>query len=506
MRVESVAWVTERKDVLCALFYLLACYQWIVYRQQTQWRAFVLAHVFCLFSLLAKPMAISLPFVFLSIDWLLGRTINRAALKDKVGIFILCVGLGWVTYQYHVRNPIEGPFKAVQLWVSSLVFYWKQFFLPINLNPIYPILKANQLLMNFLISMGFLIVLTRITLRHRANRLWVFALLFYISTIFFLLRFDDRSDIHWVADRFMYIPSVGICLWLGAWFNEHRRIGVMVLIVLAVLTVQLIPVWKDSVSLWSYVIKRSPNELLAYHNRADAYIDLKQPEQAVADYTRVIDLLKELPPKKIISHLSDGHGGEQVIIKPWHLNATEVKFNRALAYASAKRFDEAIADFDEVVQMYPQFEKALLQRGLVYEGKGDIKTATDDYGRCLSINPSFSECFFARGNLYNKTGQWYEALADYNQAIKLNPAASRLYGNRAIVYLALGLEEKALTDLNQAITMESQNGEFYFNRSVYYYEHKQYQLALADMLQASRLGVIIPDKYFLLVKQFSGVQ
>ena len=358
MRVESVAWVTERKDVLCAFFYLLACYQWLKYRATLERRSWVFVHVFCALSLLAKPMAISLPFALLGLDWYMRRRINAAAFKDKMGILILCLALGWVTYQWHIRNPIDDAFKAMQLWVSSAVFYWQKFFIPFGLNPIYPIPTGNQLLLRFLVSALVLVAIFWSLWRWRGERLWALAVAFYACSIFFILRLDDRSDIHWVADRFMYIPSIALCWWLGNVFYRYWRWGVLVVFGLGVLAFQQIPVWKDSVSLWSYVLAHSPDEPLAYNNRADAYIDLKQPQKAIDDYTYLIGLLERMPSRNIISRISDGHGGETVMVKPWHLNAVEVKFNRALAYDEAGHFDKAVADFDDVIQHYPNYDAA----------------------------------------------------------------------------------------------------------------------------------------------------
>ncbi len=496
MRVESVAWVTERKDVLCALFYLLALWQWIIYRQRSRRGAFVWAHIFTLLSLLAKPMAISLPFAFLCVDWLLGCRISFSSIKEKTGIFILSALVGWITYQEHVRNPIDNIATGIQSWVSGLGFYWQKFFLPLNLIPIYPIPIGKDLLFRFCLSSLLIIAILWLVFKNRRDRLFMFALLFYVATIFFLLRFDTRADIHWVADRFMYIPSIGLCLWLGSYLNSHRKIAVITVFILSVLTWSLIPAWKDSLSLWTYVIRKSPNEMMAYFNRAGTYQDQGQYDKAVADYNKTLDLLKALPSRQVISVMDDEHHHVQSQIKPWHLNATEIKYNRAIALVRLKKADDAILDLNEVIEYYPQYDKAYLQRGLAYDVKGNKELAIADLSKCGELNIANAECLSARGTIYNKLGRWFDALADYNRAIAINPQDARVYNNRAVVYMALELPQKAFEDFNHSIRIDKNYGEAIFNRSVYNFNQHQFHEALVDMVQASNLGVLIPDKFY----------
>ena len=133
MRVESVAWVTERKDVLYSFFYMLAiCCYW-EYLKKKSVRLYVATIVFGLLSILSKSMALSLPLVMLLCDWMQKRKFDKWMILDKIPHFVYIIPLAMVTYLANARNPIQHGAEAFLLWIWCFVFYFYKFLFPTDL-------------------------------------------------------------------------------------------------------------------------------------------------------------------------------------------------------------------------------------------------------------------------------------------------------------------------------------------------------------------------------------
>jgi len=151
MHVESVAWVTERKDVLYSFFYMASLLSYSRYLDFTKStpsiqnkkliRFLVLTTIFGILSMLAKPMALSLPFILLLLDWFHGRKFGRDAIVEKIPLCLFIVAITWLSYVAHARIPGKGVLEGVLIWSWTFVFYLRQFVLPVTLVPVYQLPK-----------------------------------------------------------------------------------------------------------------------------------------------------------------------------------------------------------------------------------------------------------------------------------------------------------------------------------------------------------------------------
>lgn len=221
MHVESVAWVTARKDVLYSIFYMLALCQYLRYLKHRRWGAYGLSICFCLMSLLAKPMALSLPLIFLVCDWFKERKLEMRIFIEKVPHLIFIIPIVWITYSLNVRIPGKDVLESALIWTWTLTFYIKKFLFPFILIPLYqlpePISVFND---QYVISIGLSLFLVLGLFYLRKNRWFIFSFLFFFVSIFFLLRFDNLRDISIVADRFMYLPGLGFCVFFGVYCDK----------------------------------------------------------------------------------------------------------------------------------------------------------------------------------------------------------------------------------------------------------------------------------------------
>jgi len=370
MRVESVAWITERKDVLYAFFYMLAlCFYW-QYISKKKLSLYCTALVFGLLSILAKPMALSLPLILLVCDWFKKRKFDRSLILEKIPFFLYAVSIAWITYSVHARIPGENFQSGILIWVYTFVFYIRQFLLPFSLSPLYalpePVSWAN---VHYAGSMCLLFLMLILILRLRRNRWILFAVLFYFLSIFFLLRYDN-VPIGVVADRFMYLPSLGFCLLFG--IGVDRFLGycknrsatlrlltsslfVLLFIFLSFKTSEQTKIWKNSQSLWSYVIAIRPDAAIAYNNRG----------------------------------------------------------------TSQERLDLALMDYNQTIKLDPEFPEAYFNRGKAYDQLGKYSLAIEDYTRCISFDANDAEAYYRRSLAYKKIGELKKSSADQRKSRSL---------------------------------------------------------------------------------------
>ena len=517
MHVESVAWVTERKDVLYAFFYLLSLHQYLKYlKSNLRWN-YLLCVLFCFLSLLSKPMAISLPLVLLLLDWFKQRPFSLRVYLEKLPFFVMAFLIGWITYQDNMRVPGTTLTASLLSWVWSLTFYLHKFFFPDYFIPLYrlpqPVGLGNPAFILAIVGLFFIAGILILGWRSRWLR---FAFLFYVLSIFFILRLDNQVDVTFVADRFMYLPSLGFCLAAGFFcesilvlknFRERTMIfiGMLIamLIVLFAKTFHQVQFWRDGVSLWSQEIRYAPEEELAYNSRGAVYSQQGRPYQALVDLSVALQLKK---------------------------NDASRYNNRGLVYNDLKRYDLALKDFNRAIELNPYYAFAYGNRGMIYDRQGKQDLALENYNQALTLDPRYAMGYNNRGILYKNTQHFEAAEADFKKAIELEPdnwQAFYNFGNlyfiqsrfsEAINYYQKTLERNpsfsiarwqliksfmntrqlpnAIEQCSLLIALNPSHAQAYFQRATLYAELNQPVEALEDLEHAQKLGLRIDPQWF----------
>jgi protein O-mannosyl-transferase len=294
MRVESVAWVAERKDVLYAFFYLLALHAWWIWMDRRRKRYWVATFMFGALSMLAKPMGVTLPLMMCLLAWY-----RDGKWRERLGailpVLLLAFVIGGITHadNYHEESRPFGEDVLLRLW--SLGFYIWKFFFPAELSPYYgyptPIGIGSWeygLSAIFLMAIGYLLWL------RRADRLLLLAGGWYVLSICVVLLANTVVATNIVADRFMYLPSLGLCYWIGAWAADRLTRPIsqillsVVLLVLGLMTFYQCHVWQDSETLLTDIIRHSPNKWNAYMYRGHDYGEAGRFDLAIQDHTMAL--------------------------------------------------------------------------------------------------------------------------------------------------------------------------------------------------------------------------
>lgn len=511
MHVESVAWVTERKDVLYSLFYMLAlCCYWKYLNERKP--IFYVATIFLgILSVLAKPMALSLPLIMWLLDWYRGRRFNKWMILDKIPHFAYIGAIALVTYVMNARIPVQHAGEALLFWVWCSVFYLWKFIWPVDLIlfnrfPEPFTLQNPQYFLSFVLLGALIYALWR----YRKHKLFVFAFLFYFLSIFFLFRFDDIKYLPPVSSRFMYLPSVGICFLLGYGVDlvfkklvikngEEAFILTICLMIVAVMlsvkTFAQIYVWRANIPFWSHELKYDPQNAFALVNRGEAYKDSGRFDLAMADFQNAVKADPNYAEGYNSRGLLYGMSGQAdaaladfqktIELKPHY---DEAYNNLGIVYSLKGDLDSAVGYFNKALQLDPLNTQAYFNLGQYYFGQGDLERAFEHFQKLLSIDPHSSLGHSKRGLIYGIRQRDDLAMADFNRALLLDPHNSEAYSGRGIILEHQGRIPEAYENYNKAIQWNPDNADAYYGRGNVFAQTKQYQSAARDYKKALEIN------------------
>lgn len=494
LHVESVTWISERKDVLYATFFLLSLLAYIRYASSLdskRSKAYALSLIFFVLALLSKPMAVTLPIVLLLLDYYPfkrlivenGFKITKLVIYEKLPFFLLSLLTAITTILAHgfsggLLTLEKLPFiSRILLGGYAYIFYIIKIILPLNLAPLYPY-PNNFFTFEYIGS--FLLFLTVTLFAFRSNYLIVSIWLYYLITLLPVVGIFQVGR-YAVADRFSYLPSLGPFLFVGVCagylVEKYPKKGLVpvisILLILTVLlsckTIKQIGLWRDAPTFWSYEIRLYPDVSSAYYSRGLAYYKLSNYQMALEDLNKTIE------------------------IDPQYMN---VYYDRGVVYQDIGNYREAMNDYNKAIEHDPQFAKAYNNRGNIFLQLGDYPHALEDFNQAIKLNADIPDYYYNRGVTLRNLGNYEQALKDYSRAIKLNPRYSKAYSNRANVFKRLGNYPQAIIDYSIAIDLDPQSSVIYYNRGVAYHESGDYQQAITDYSKAISLNSQYADAYF----------
>lgn len=211
--------------------------------------------------------------------------------------------------------------------------------------------------------------------------------------------------------------------------------------------------------------------------RGNAKLFLGLHDEAIADYDKAL----ELYPNNVNTITLDP--------KSWTF------YNRGLANLLIKQYQNAIYDFDKAIDLFPDFPAAYTNRGLAYFQLEQYEQAIADYNIAIKLIPGFPPAFNNRGLVYFQLEQYEQAMADLDKAIQSYPKYALSYFNRGGVHYSLGNFDLAIIEFNKAIEINPDFAEAYNNRGIVYFDQKQYQLSIADYNRAIEINSKIVQAY-----------
>lgn len=396
VQVESVAWITERKNVLCLFFQLLSLLCWLEFIGQAAtkviWRWCALALALFALALSSKTTACTLPAAMMLILWLRGKPMERRQWVSILPFIVLGLGMGLVAmwWERHHQGTQGKTFdisflERVLIASRAIWFYAAKLIWPSHLTFSYPrwtINPADPLAYGWLVACaGAAGVL--LALRRWIGRCLEVTALFYVATLSPLLGFIMLYTFRYsfVADHYQYIASIGplalaaagITLLLdrirpSSAFLKPGCYGGL-LLVLGTLTWQQSGMYKDAETLWRTTLERNPSSVLALYQLGNALLHQGHLEEAVTLYRRVL----QIDPAD-----------------------EDVHYNLANALLRAGRVDEAITQYQAALQLKPRDPESHCNLGNALFQKGRIQEAISEFQQALAVRPDFAD---AQNNL-----------------------------------------------------------------------------------------------------------
>jgi tetratricopeptide (TPR) repeat protein len=472
MRVESVAWITERKDVLFAVFFWLSFLFYL--KSYKQKRYFYYALMIFPLALLSKIQAVSLPLALLCADYILKKKFKIQYIVQKWPFFLLSLITGIAGIYFLKSQGSLNPDQTQELfsWAErpvigaySFMIYLYKLVFPYPMSPLYPY-PAGLSAVHYLVAGGILPVAGFIYYLWSKNyKTAVFSFAFFIVNVIFVLQVVGAGQ-GFIADRFTYIGYFGFFFWAGSWFQNQKNktqvlgLSAFILFLFAIWTFQQAKVWKNSDTMWSHVLQYYPNSPLALGNRGNYYRDQGNAQKAEADYSKAIqaDATRHATYNSR-AKLYFNQGKLQQALQDYNQaikhnpDRGEYYGNRGATYARLNRFNQALEDLNKAIQLDPNHAASYLNRGAVNDQLGNIKAAQSDLKTYLSYNPNQANIWYNYALTSLRLNDSNEALTGVNQAIQLNPNSGEYYKLRAKVYIQRNQISQARQDASTAAQM-----------------------------------------------------
>lgn len=429
LRVEAVAWISERKELLCTFFFLLSILAYLSYsaslvrRLRVIWFSTSLFLFIC--ALMSKPMAVTLPLILLLLDiYPLKRfhvfpVKNASALVEKIPFLALSIVSGVVTIFAQHSGGAIGTLVVYPLdtrllnALRSLVFYLGKMIAPMQLVPFYPFPKDVSLLhlqyltsvfLVFFVSCGCIWMVKRG--RYLLFTIWAYYIITLLPTLGII-----QVGMQSAADRYTYLPGLSVFLLAGigvswvcekSFLTKHKNVlrGVVLIVIcisiflLCKLTTRQIKVWQNPESLWSYVVRVFPDRVSFPH------------------------------------------------------------YNLGNIYNQQGFFDQAISEYKRALAIRPDFEDTLNNLGVAYMRQGNFDEAISEYKKALAINPDSANAYYNLGTVNAKRGLMNKAISQLKKAITLNPNHAGAHYNLGMAYYQYGGNYKlAIVHLDKALSL-----------------------------------------------------
>jgi tetratricopeptide (TPR) repeat protein len=477
LSVESVAWVTERKNLLYTFFFLCSLIAYLKFLNKEKLLLYFTSLILFIISILSKSPAIILPIVLVLIDYLKERKIFSTKIIEKIPFFLLSITFGIITSMAQAKVVADNseviPIDANLMYGAwGFLKYFILIIIPYGLSAFYPFVTSNYPAYFFI---GWLFIIAFIWLVWRNwkkdNRLIVFGLLFFSANIFLFLKFFNLiASSYYIADRYTYVASIGLFFIFSNYLfkstdkgisNISKAIIVTIIIVFGASTFNRNKIWKNSISLWNNVIDKYPGALVPLLNQGNALRDEGKYSEALENYNKIIAT---------------------------NSSFYEALSNRGYVQYMLGNYSAAINDYNKALAIKPNDKNIIFNRVLCYQKLGKTELAEKEIENSISKGDNSAQSYNLLGNTYFEKNKFKEAAEQYSKSIELEPKTALYWYNRANSRARLNQHIDACSDYNKAIEIDNKNSDYYFNRGTTKYFLKDFNGAKTDLLSAIKLN------------------
>lgn len=446
MHVESVAWISERKDLLYSFFFICGLSTYYEYAHATAGRSKLYIYTILLFlcSLLSKSAAVTFPLMLLLFDYYFHRG-WKTKLVEKIPFFILSLLFGVITIFSQksagaINADLMPEYDLLQRFFVvcySTSYYIVKLVFPFHLAVLH--FAPAELPYYYYLSPLFLLLLAFLVYKAKAmKRELIFGFLFYLIGISLTSQVIPVGYAV-VAERYSYVPYIGLFFIMGCFYTAIRDRKVLIsfqplnnyllaglAVFFIIITFQRNKVWQNSLTLFTDLAAKYPNQPHAHFVLGKNLMDVPD------------------------------------------LNAALLSLNRS-------------------IELRPGMSDAYFYRGNIYYGQKNYTAAMNDYLKAVELNPAYSQAYYNIGVIYNTTNRFQEAIEPLTKAININPN-EYIYETRASTFFNLRRLQEAVDDYTKAIAINPRMAQAYFNRGATYLNMQRTTDACVDWKAAAGLG------------------
>ena len=501
LRVESVVWIAERKDVLSTFLWMLTAGCYVLYANKTGEHSarrkvfYGLSLLSFALGLMSKPMLVTLPCVLLLLDfwplarWKFGSKFPARLIMEKLPFFFMSAGDSATTFLLQKHLGLVEPLATFSLGSRlanipvAYVSYIRKIFWPSGLAVFYPGRPLSLLEVSS--SLFFLLAITFVAARPwRTKPYLIVGWLWFLGMLFPTIGLVQVST-QAMADRYSYLPSVGLWImvaWgVGDCLGENpiwRKILPLAagasLLACIVLTRMQIPYWQNSLALFQRAANVTERNYLAYFNLGYYARDRGEYNQAILYFKKAMSAEVDCFP---------------------NVNQAHAYNNLGYTYLQAKDITNAVADFEKAVDLQPIYPEAYYNLGCAFQANNQPDVAVEAFQRALALDPNVAEIRFKMGNALLQLGKPAEAIAQYSQALQINPGLDDAANNLA--WLLATCPDHSLRDGAKAVALARRASDHAHNQNpvilgtlaAAYAEVGQFSEAAAMAQQASQLAL-----------------
>ena len=504
LHVESVAWVAERKDVLCAFFWMVTLWCYVRFAELSKVpcpksKIFYAATLFSFaLCLMAKPMAVTLPFVLLLLDFWPLEQIPDSKFKilnwgrlvvEKIPFLALVLGGCWLTLQaQQIAIVSTAGLTVSQRLAHTLVaydhYFWAMFW-PSNLAVYYPYI-IQLAPWTITLATVVLLVITLLALRNLRRRPWlIVGWLWFLGTLIPVIGLVQVGDQAW-ADRYTYLPLIGLfvpLVWLSSEVIKNKKNLQTVAIVaslamLAATSVQL-RYWKNTWTLFDHANRVTHENYMAITVLASQLAKQNKLDEAIALYHTALSYKPTFP---------------------------ETHFFLGNAFDQLGRPDEAVAEYEKALWFKPMQEQTHIFLGIVLGKQKKYEAAITHYQAALVLNPDSAVTHNNLARIFHTQGRFNEAIEHYLAALQIDPKLALAHNNLGILLLQKGSLADGTGQLREALRLNPTNSETQFNLALALNQQEQWGEAVGLLRQTVRPSSPDPNAHFAFATALAHTQ
>jgi tetratricopeptide (TPR) repeat protein len=518
LRVESIVWISERKDVLSGVFFMLTLGAYLRYVKRPSPGRYLTVLATFVLGLLSKAMLVTLPFVLLLLDyWPLRRFALDAArlvpprrlFLEKVPLLILTAAASVATWfaQQQAFTSSEGWPLAWRI-NNALVTVWTyllQMFWPTDLALFYPHPKGN--IPGWEVGLALCLILAvsvgAIWWRKKypyflTGWFWYLGMLVPVIGIV-------QVGLQARADRYTYLPQIGIYLLLTwgvadltrSWRARRAILGaVAALLILAAMSLARIQAsyWSDAERLWTHVLDVTKNNDVAERGLGTALFKLGRVDEAISherealrlrpgDPDLLTNLANALVQKKEFPEAIERYRAVVALLP----NDSEAHRNLGKALLQSGAPDEALAEFREALRIRPNDSDASYSLGNALLEQGDLDAAIGHFRQAIESNPKNHPAHYNLAIALNRQGRLDDAITEFSETLRLQPEHADAHNNLAIALLKKGQIRDAIAEWTKALQLQPNNADMHNNLAVALLQDGRGAAALAEWQETLRL-------------------